>query len=306
MKPIRASYPDLPYILLLFLVTAALFRPATGWIAEQTMAHEQLRQSFFLLLFAAVILWIDHREKLALRLEITPQSIGLLAGAFLIMTAALFFQGAYLPLTALALALAAFVHLVFGDRGFKISLPWLTGFGAFLLFVFLFHGLDWPLRRLAGIQAGQILAAFGNQVQLGELTQPEGMLLLKVNDRLYEVAGQCNGFGLISTSTILALLLVVSRPLRFWWKSAAIFLAFISGAIFNLLRILGIVGLAPFFPNHYDILHETLGLLALFGGLAFLWWLLGNVEKETRDSEKTENPPTRSTVSEKLRKSNRS
>jgi len=297
MKPIRARYPDLPYILLLFLVTAALFRPATGWIAQQTMAHEQLRQSFFLLLFAAVILWIDHRKKLTLRLEITQQSLGLLAGAFLMMAAGLFFHGAYLPLTALALALAAFVHLLFGDRGFKLSLPWLTGFAAFLLFVFLFHGLDWPLRRLAGVQAGQILAAFGNQVQLGELTRPEGMLLLKVNDRLYEVAGQCNGFGLISTSTILALLLVVSRLLPLWWKAGAIVLAFISGAIFNLLRILGIVGLAPFFPNHYDILHETLGLMALFGGLAFLWWLLGNVEKEDSDSEAEESPQNHSTVS---------
>src|SRR5690625_466706 len=275
MKSIRARYPDLPYAILLLGATIALFLPAIRWIAGQTMAHDQLRQSFFLLLFAAAILWIEKKEKLSLKIEIARRNLVLLAAAFLLMGIALFFPVGYLPLAALALAFAAFVHLAFGEVGFKMSFPWLAAFSAFLVFVFLFHGLDWPLRRFAGMQAAQVLSFLGNEVQLGELTQPRGMLLLKLNERIYEVAGECNGFGLMSSSTILALLLVVSRPFSFLWKIGAIAVAFFTGAVFSLIRILGIVGLAPCVGDHYGLMHEAVGIAALFSGLAFLWWLFG-------------------------------
>lgn len=274
MKFLTARYPDLPYVLLLIGATAAVFWPASWWIAQQTLAHDQLRQSFLLLIFAAVVLWVDQWRALTPRIEVSRPGLLLLTGAFLLMAGGLLFPVAYLPLAALALALAAFVHVLFGDRGLSLTWPWIAGFAGFLLFVFVFHLFDWPLRRMAGLHAAQILTLLGNEVQLGEVSQPRGMLLLSVNKRIYEVAGECNGFGLISSSAVLALLLVVSRPLPVWWKTAAIGLAFASGFVFNLLRILGIVTFAPFFPDHYDILHEVLGLAALFGGLAFVWWLL--------------------------------
>lgn len=284
MQSLRAKFPDLPVVLLLFAATVALFWPASWWIAQQTLAHEQLRQSFFLLLFAAIVLGVDHRQTLIPRLEVTRGSILLLAAAFLLMGAGIFFPVPSLALAALALALAAFVHVLFGDRGLKLTLPWLAAFAGFLLFVFVFHLLDWPLRRLAGLEAARILALFGNDVQLGEVAARGGMLLLSVNERLYEVAGECNGFGLMSASSVLALLLVVSRPLPLWWKFLAVLLAFVAGFLFNLLRILGIVTLAPYFPDHYGFLHETLGLIALFGGLGFVWWLLAGGGKKRRAS----------------------
>lgn len=280
MKLLHAKYPDLPYVLLLLGATAALFWPASWWIAQQTLANEQLRQSFLLLLFAAVVLWVEHRQTLTPLLEVSRRGIVLLAGAFLLMGAGLLFPVPYFPLAALALALVAFVHVLFGDRGLKLTLPWIAGFAAFLIFVFVFHLLDWPLRRMAGLQAAKVLALLGNEVQLGEVSQPRGMLVLSVNERLYEVAGECNGFGLISTSAVLALILLVSRPLPVWWKAVGVLLAFVSGFIFNLLRILGIVTFAPYFPDHYGFLHETIGLIALFGGLGFVWWLLAGKKKE--------------------------
>lgn len=290
MKPICAKYPDFPYVLLLLGATAALFWPSSWWIAQQTLAHEQLRQSFFLLVFAAIVLWVDNRPALVPLLEVSRRSILLLTGAFLLMGAGFLIPLPYFPLAALALAFVAFVHVFFGDRGLKLTWPWIAGFAAFLLFVFFFHLLDWPLRRMAGLHAAQVMALFGNAVELGEVSQPRGMLLLAVNDRVYEVAGECNGFGLISSSAVLALLLVVSRPLPIGWKAAAVFLAFVSGFLFNLLRILGIVTFAPYFPDHYAFLHEVIGLLALFGGLAFVWWLLAG--KKARKDDRPANPPS--------------
>jgi len=281
MKSLLQRFPDLPIALLLFGVTAALFWPATWWIAQQTVAHEQLRQSFFLLLFAAVILWIDHRKSLHLSVQVSRRAVTLLAVAFVLMGTALFYPLPLVPLVALAVALAAFTHIAFGDGGFRTTLPWVAGFGGFLVFVVLFQLADWPLRTLAGSQAAQLLALFGNEVELRGILQPSGMLLLTVNRRMYEVATECNGFGLMSTAAILALLLVFSRPLPVGWKCVAVVLALAVGFAFNILRILGIVALAPYFPAHYDFIHEVIGLAALFGGLGFVWWLLGGPKKVT-------------------------
>ncbi len=283
MKSLHARYPDYPVVLLLLAATAALFWPASWWIAQQTLAHEQLRQSFFLLIFAAVVLWVDHRTILTPLIEVSRVNIVLLTGAFLLMGVGILFPVPYFPLAALALALAAFVHVLFGDQGLKLTLPWIAGFAAFLIFVFVFHLFDWPLRKLAGLQSAQILSLLGNDVELGAVSQPRGMLLLSVNERLYEVAGECNGFGLISTSAVLALLLVVSRPLPLFWKTVAVVLAFVSGIFFNLLRILGIVTFAPYFPDHYDLMHEVIGLAALFGGLGFVWWFLAGTGKKREE-----------------------
>jgi exosortase/archaeosortase family protein len=297
MKSLVNRFPDLPLALLLLGVTAAVFWPASWWIAQQTFAHEQLRQSFFLLAFAAVILWIDHRKSLRPLVAVSRRAIELLGAAFVLLALALFIHVPYLPLLALALALAAFVHILFGEKGFSVSLPWIAGFGGFLAFVLLFHFADWPLRQLAGSQAGQVLALMGNQVELGRVFHPSGLLLMSVNGRMYEVATECNGFGLVSTSVILALLLTFSRRMAIGWKMVAVVLAFVAGFAFNILRIVGIVTLAPYFPAHYDLIHEVIGLSALFGGLAFLWWLLGGgTEKEpgTKDEgrkpEKPEKP----------------
>lgn len=283
MKAFTAKYPDLPFVLLLLGATALLFGPATWWIAQQTVAHEQLRQSLFLLGFAAVVLWMDHRKDLTPVFEISRASLLLLTGAFLLMGAGFFFPLPLIPLVALALALGAFVQIAFGDKGLTLTLPWVVGFGAFLFFVFFFHLVDWPLRKMAGIHAAQVLALLGQEVQLGTVSREGGMLLLSVNERLYEVAAECNGFGLMSSSAILALLLVISRRLPLLWKALSILGAFFIGFVFNILRILGIVALAPLVPNHYDLMHEVVGLAALFGGLGFLWWLLtGKREKEEK------------------------
>lgn len=258
---------------------------------QQTVAHEQLRQSVFLLFFAAVILWIDHRRSLRLSLAVSRRALALLTVAFALMGLGMLFPVPFVPLIALAVALAAFVHILFGEKGFSVTLPWVAGFAGFLFFVVLFQVLDWPLRRLAGGQAAQVLALFGNEVELRGILQPSGMLLLNVNRRMYEVATECNGFGLMSTSAIMALLLVFSRPLAVRWKVFAVLLALVFGFVFNILRIVGIVALAPYFPAHYDFLHEVLGLSALFGGLAFIWWLLGGGKKKSGGSAGEPTPP---------------
>lgn len=270
---------DILWILGLLLVTVMVFWPAATWIARQTLEHEQLRQSFFLLLFAAAVLWIDHRSRLRFQPAISRKGVVLLTLAFALLTAGFFWHTALIPLAALAVAFAACIHFVFGDRGFNLTMPWLAGFGAFLFFMLLFQAVDWPLRKLAGGYAAQLLALLGHEVRIGAILHSGIKLLLWVDGRYYEVATECNGFGLISSSVILALLLMLSRPLGLAWKALALAVAFLVGFAFNILRIIGIVSLAPYFPGHYDLMHEAIGLTALFSALFFLWWLLGDFGK---------------------------
>ncbi len=60
-----------------------------------------------------------------------------------------------------------------------------------------------------------------------------------------------------------------------WWKAAAVTLAAVVG-----FAPLGIVVAAPYFPDHYDLLHETIGLIALFTGLGIVWLLIGTGERQ--------------------------
>ena len=96
---------------------------------------------------------------------------------------------------------------------------------------------------------------------------------LKDRGNLFEVATECNGFGLITSGMVLALLaggIAGRRWHAFLWLVP---LAAVVGFVLNLLRILAICLLAPYFPKHYDALHEAAGIVMLWSGLGLIGWL---------------------------------
>lgn len=157
----------------------------------------------------------------------------------------------------------------------KSIAPLLAAFALVILFVLLFPVLDWPLRKMAGIESGRLLHWSGLATKLAVVTQPDVKLLLLVEGRTFVVETECNGFGLISSSLLLGTLLLLYRHGR-WWKFVALLPLCVAVAfVFNLLRIFAIVTLAPTFPNHYHAMHEVAGLVALYSGLGLVWWLTG-------------------------------
>ncbi len=260
--------------------TAGVFWPVFLWIAGETLAHEQLRQSLALMFFAAVYVAFDRWHSLRPAFEISNVNLAFLAFSFLLAVGSIAVPNPYTVLVALALALFSLGRIVFGARALPVLLPFVVTFGAFVAFIVLFPVLDWPLRALAGTYAGDLLARAGFATTLTVHGAPEPLLLMSVDGRLFEVAAECNGFGLMSTATLLALLLTVSRRMPLWWKIAGVLLAVAVGFVFNILRIIGIVLAAPYFPDHYDIMHETVGLAALFAGLATVWFLVGGGSRE--------------------------
>ncbi len=268
--------PEAALTAVLALTATVLFWPVLSWIGRETAAHEQLRQSLALMVFAVVFVLFDQWGKLKPAFELTNRNLLLLLTAFLIASVTLVWPNPYPVLAGLGLAFFALARIVFGSRAMPVYLPFAITFAGFLLLVLFLPILDWPLRALAGGYASHLLELFGHRAHLTLIHDPAPTLLLLVDEQIFEVAAECNGFGLMSTAALLSLLLCVPQAMPLWWKAAAVALAVLVGFGFNLVRIIGIVLAAPHVPDHYDLMHETVGLIALFAGLTVVWLLIGS------------------------------
>lgn len=259
----------------LLALTAVTFWPVASWVTAQTFAHEQIKQSFFLMLMAgAWIVWDRRRSlHLALRLDNTGlacllASYGCVAGALLLRTPLLIFAG-------LIAAIAAGVQIAFGGRALRRTVPLLAAFALIIVFILLFPILDWPLRQMAGVESVRLLQSFGLASQLKVVENPDVQLWLTNLHGTFIVQTECNGFGLISSSLLLGTVCLLYRRARWWKFPGLLALSLLLAFTTNLLRIATIVLLAPRFPGNYHTLHETAGIIALYAGLGAVWLLTG-------------------------------
>jgi len=271
---------------MLVIFTAAALWPVTRWLAQEVSASQQIRQSFVLLGAAVVLVGWQHFDEWRLRLETGNRALAFLFAAYACMAAAWWTHVSLFMLPAFALALAGCLHVIVGAEAWRFVRPLFTGFVACLVIILLFPLLDWPLRQMAGINAAQILNEIGFTPQLHIVREPAPKLILATGKNFFEVATECNGFGLITSGMVLALLaggIAGRRWPAFLWLVPV---AALAGFAFNLLRILVICVLAPYFPNHYHALHETAGIAMLWTGLGFIGWLAWRPELERKTTEK--------------------
>jgi exosortase/archaeosortase family protein len=263
----------------LLVLTAIIFWPAIRWLTSQTFAHEQLKQSFFIVLLVGG--WIAWEKRTALRVapQFTNSSLGWLFASYALAAAAVFFQHPLLVLAGLVAAVGGIVNYVFGERAFRRTLPLLGVFALLILFVLLFPILDWPLRQMAGLEAARLLKLLGLASQLAVQAGPPVKLILIANGSPFHVATECNGFGLITSSLLLGTILLLYRQAAAWRFALLLPLCIAVAFVFNFLRITTIVLLAPRFPGHYNILHEIAGLIALYAGLGIVWLATGRPRK---------------------------
>jgi exosortase/archaeosortase family protein len=261
--------------LAVFLVacTVAAIWPVTRWLAHEVAASHQIRQSFVLLGAAAALVGWQHAREWRLRLETGNRALAFLGAAYACMAAAWWFHFSLLMLPAFAFGLAGCLHILVGAEAWRFIRPLFIGFVACLVVILVFPMLDWPLRQMAGINAAHVLRELGFTPQLAVVTEPEPRLLLHTGQKIFHVATECNGFGLITSGMVLALLaggIAARRWHAFLWLVPV---AAVIGFILNLLRILVICVLAPYLPEHYHLLHESAGLVMLWSGLGLVGWL---------------------------------
>ncbi len=257
----------------LIICTLVAFWPVTRWLAQEVSASAQIRQSFVLLGAATGLVIWQHLREWRLVLELSNRALLLLVAAYLCVIAAWRLDQPLLALPAFAFGLAGCLHVLAGADAARFLRPLFTGFIACLLVILLFPVLDWPLRQMAGVNAARFLHNLGFTPQLAVVLQPAPKLLLSTGRNVFEVATECNGFGLITSGAVLAVLAAGIAGRRASVLLWLIPLALALGFGFNLLRILLICLLAPVFPQHYHALHETAGILILWTGMGIVGWL---------------------------------
>lgn len=274
--PSNARRPDWLLGVALVALTGVVFWPSLRWLATETFAKEQLKQSFYVVLLAGGwIAWMK-RQSLRPRLQLSNVALAWLFAAYALAGAALLFHVPLFVLMGIVAAAGGLVNFVFGDHAFRRTLPLLAVFGLLILCVLVFPILDWPLRQMAGVESARLLQSLGLGSQLIVHPGPPPRLdLVTSTGRVFIVATECNGFGLITSSLLLGLILLLYRRAGWVWFVAMLPLCVLVAFVFNFLRITAIVLLAPSFPQNYFILHEAAGLVALYSGLYVVWLLTG-------------------------------
>lgn len=271
---------------LLFGALGAAFWPITTWIAGNAADQSRLLHSLAVLLMATIALIKFGNIPIENVLSLNPAAGRALALSFGLLILQFIVKNvlpetthgfiSFLTIPAYSSALVALVRYVFGEGTTRISRTTGGALCGFLLLSALMAPLDWPLRGLAGQFSATVLSWIGQSVELGLLQLQSGppKLILLVNQHPFDVAAECNGFGIIMTSLLIGLLLAIYRrvgPLGIVFNLAV---GLVIGLALNTLRIVLIVLLAPALMDYYMLMHEIVGGLSYWGGLLLVWIVL--------------------------------
>lgn len=287
----KCRLPDFWLHCVLFALLGLALWPLTLWFAQTANDQSRILHALIVLTMASVLLVRFGGVTVREPLELNPAARRALlcAYGFLIINYAAQSLGAsawwsLLILPAYCCALTAAVRFVFGQGTCRLTRTVGCTLCVFLFLSILMAPLDWPLRSLAGQWSGYVLDLLGQSTELGLLSQQTDppMLILMVNEYPFHVASECNGFGVILTSLLLALLLAIYRRLGVLDLGLNLLAGLIIGFAFNLLRIVIIVLLAPSLMDHYHLMHEIVGGLTYWACLVLVWVSLnGPTEPET-------------------------
>ncbi len=276
MKTGPATLLDRALPFLVFGITGFVFFPVIHWLLRQTVAHEQLLHAFLVFVLTAGLLALGGRGKVRLVYQFSTTSQNLLLLSYALLAAAVFTRASLVVLAALCLSLAAFGLFLLGHDRRRIVFASVGALAFFAGLAVVLPVMDWPLRTIAGQLAARGLLLLGQEVQLGLLQGRSGpMLVLLSAGRPFHVAAECNGFGMLSSSLLMALIIVLYHRLPLLDRLASLAAAAFIGFVFNAARIVVIVLLAPLVgAGRYLLMHEVVGMATTYGGLAILYFLL--------------------------------
>ena len=254
--------------------------PLTVWFAQT--AHEQSRilHALIVLAMASLMLVRFGGVTITRPLELNASARRALFAAYgiLLLTYLAPFVThsnltGLLVIPAYCCALMAAVRFTFGEGTRQLTRTVAGTLCAFLLLSTFMAPLDWPLRSMAGEWSAYVLELIGQSTELGLFGQAgePPMLVLMVNEQPFHVASECNGFGVIITSLLLALLLAIHRRLNIFDLGLNLLAGVIIGFMFNIVRIVIIVLLAPSMMEHYHLMHEIIGGITYWACLILVW-----------------------------------
>jgi exosortase len=270
---LRSRWVGIGLVLLIGALLALVYSPLLLWLGKTTLRTEQLSTGGLLVLFAIVICMRDALEKLRVEPNLNNHGLGLLLAAFSCLWLVGRWQHWTLPLVLLSfcLSLAAIISFLFGKLGVRQFMPALGGFLVFGLLAGMFPTLDWPLREIAAKYSAGILSSMNVPVKLAAMGTEPPKLILAVAGKVYVVATECNGFGLLTSSLLLATILGFQNHLSWMRRISLLALAVPVAIVCNFLRIVNICLVVPRVNLPYNVIHEGIGTLFYLIGLAIVW-----------------------------------
>jgi len=276
MPEVPSARFDKVLALTIFTASGLVFLPTIHWLTAQTIANEQLLHAFIVFAFTGFLIVLEKGISFRPVLRFSRLSQNLLIASYALLLLAVFSRFNLAVLGALSLCLVAFLLFLFGSERQRLIFASVGAFCLFTAFAALLPVLDWPLRSLAGQATMEALRLMGHEANLGLMSRAsEPMLMLVHEGRPYHVAAECNGFGMLTSALLMASILALYRRAAVWkrllWIPSAVALALVM----NTLRIILIVLIAPHIPDErYMLMHEAVGILTTYGGLALLYLLL--------------------------------
>lgn len=261
----------------LWLAVLAVFAPSLVWIAQVAISREQLRDGVAVLIFALVYLMREDGRPAVWTLRFGRWAVVFVAGACVLAGVAGVIHQPLPLMVALGLLAGAVLLFLFGDGVLPLATGLAVAFSGFVILAVLFPFADVPLRLFAGRAAMSFLDFIGRPSDLLLAGEPVRLVLVS-GGRPFEVAPECNGFGITSSCLLLGLLLAFGRRLRVVDKILVMVLAPLIGLFSNALRIIVIVLLAPAAGvSGYQTMHEVVGTMLFLGTLAGMWWLVSGL-----------------------------
>src|ERR1051325_3695583 len=198
-RTLQSRWVALTLILLIGVLLGLCYSPLLYWIGKRSVSAAQLHSGALLVLFAVAICLRDTIQALRVEPNLNNDGLGLLFLGIACSWLAGHLPFAQLPLAlfSFCLSFAAIISFLFGHIGVRTFLPALGGFFVFGLLVGMFPAVDWPLREIAGKYSASILNWMHVPVKLMPVPRHPPELLLSVKDKLFIVATECNGFGLL-------------------------------------------------------------------------------------------------------------
>jgi exosortase len=254
-------------------ILASIYGPLLLWLGRTTLTFEQLHNGGLIVLFALVI-----SLRRAVREQRSSPEASNLGMALVAIGIGSLYLVKWVPAFSLPLALLSFClsfagvsSFLFGASGVRALLPAMAGIVLLGVLAGVAPSMDWPLRAVSAKYSASILDALGAKVNVALHPGRPPELLLIVRNRPFIVAAECNGFGLLTSSILVAAILGFHYRLSWIVKLTLFLLAVPLAVLFNTLRIVGICLAATHTRLPYTLIHEGIGLFFYVAALGLLW-----------------------------------
>lgn len=273
---------------LLWLLVLLAFAPSLRWLIGVAATSVQVRDAAIILGLALLYLVRDGSRRARLVFRMGPRALAFVAAACALAAAAGIFHVPAATVVALGLLAGGVLLYVAGDGMLRPAAGLSVAFSLLTVLAALFPLADAPLRAVAGLGAKNVLDFAGAPADLLLAGNPPKIYLLSAG-QIFEVATECNGFGLFSSSLLMATLLAFALRIRVAGKAALLVAAPLLGLASNILRIVLIVVLAPKVgAANYNLLHEAVGISLFLSTLAAIWILARALTARETDQTKSD------------------